>query len=246
MSFDCAAGEMLSPAALPQVLRADASPRDVLSFFERTPYRPDGAIDQRGDFTFFADQQTILSTPGLNCSGFVVAFCRYFLKRNYHLNDVVIDRMADSGFGAEQGEDWDFGYDLILNLTEGMERKVMLPFGQTAAIDGSDGAGLRGFALHDLGAWADVMARMTANHLYLFSMSKPVNFKNYKILHHHVGVIVMDDEKHLWLGHATTKAGVVSMDISNLDQLKLILDSNPDRCSGQRMILIIEVALPHE
>jgi hypothetical protein len=216
---------------------------EVLSFFEGVPYRGDGAINRSGEFTLFADQKARFDSPGLNCSGFTVAASRYFFECDYALNDVMIDRLADSGADAERGQDWDFGYDVILNVTEGMNRKVMLPFGEKAEILGRDGVSLRGFELHDFKAWKSVISEMTEGNAYLFSMSKPVAFKNYTLLHYHVGVIVPDSDGHIWLTHATTKGGVNKVDITSEVQLKRVVDANPDTSLGKRMILIVEAPL---
>lgn len=243
ISMGCAVVNIPTPSGMTDGPEAGAPADKVLSFFESIPYREDGAINRTGDFTLFADQQACFKSSGLNCSGFTVAASRYFFKRNYVLNDVMIDRLADSGPDAENGQDWDFGYDVILNLTEGMPRKVMLPLGKTADIQSSNGMTLRGFDLHDLKAWADVISKMKNGNVYLFSMSKPVSFKNYKMLHYHVGVIVPDGEGHVWLCHATHKAGVNKVDITSTENLKRVVDANPDSNLGKRMILIVEAPL---
>jgi hypothetical protein len=243
VSIGCTGVNIPTPSSMTGGLEAGASAEKVLTFFDSIPYREDGAINKDGDFTLFADQQARFDTPGLNCSGFTVAASRYFFKRDYVLNDVMIDRLADSGPDAELGEDWDFGYDVILNLTEGMDRKIMLPFGKTVDISSSNAMSLRGFDLHDLKAWADVISKMKKGKVYLFSMSKPVSFKNYKVLHYHVGVIVPDGKGHVWLCHATHKSGVNKVDISSTQNLKRVVDANPDSKLGKRMILIVEAPL---
>ncbi|MBI9111872.1 hypothetical protein [Maridesulfovibrio ferrireducens] len=239
----CAVINIPTPAGMSDGPVAGAPADKVLSFFVGVPYRADGAINRSGEFTLFADQNARFDSPGLNCSGFTVASSRYFFERDYVLNDVKIDRLADSGPDAEIGEDWDFGYDVILNLTEGMNRKVMLPFGKSADIASSDGMSLRGFELHDFKAWADVISKMTPGNVYLFSMSKPVSFKNYKLLHYHVGVIVPDKDGHVWLCHATSKGGVNKVDITSIEGLKPVVNANPDSSLGKRMILIVEAPL---
>lgn len=234
------------PPALPPLseLVSDSTPQHILRCFSGTAYRPDGAIDHLGNFTLFADPQARLTTPGLNCSGFVVASCRYLFKRNYHLDAVIHDRLADSAADAALGEDWDFGYDLILNLTEGLPRRVVLPYGQRADIATSNGADLRGFQLHDLRAWRDVMAQMTASHIYLFSMSKPLGTNNSHLVHDHVGLVIPDDHGHLWFAHATRMRGVTVVDIATVAGLKSVVETNPDSAMGKRMILVLEVGLP--
>ena len=219
------------------------APGEVLAFFEGVPYREDGVTDRFGNFTLFAEPEVCFDSAGLNCSGFITAASRYFFDRNYALKDVPVDRLGDSGPDAENGEDWDFGYDLLLNLTEGMERKVLQPYGEKVDIDTSNGRSLRGFSLQDRSAWSDVISKMVSGNVYLFSMSKPVRFKKYSIIHYHVGVIVPDANGAVWLCHATRKSGVTKVDISSLERLDPILRANPDNAGGERMIFIVEVPL---
>lgn len=218
-------------------------PVDVLNYFEGIPYRVDAAINHNGEFTLFAHLDTILEKPGLNCSGFTVAASRYFFGRNYYLSDATFDRLGDSGPDSPYGQDWDFGYDLILNLTEGLQRRAVLPFGETAVIEENNGMSLRGFALSDRAAWADVIKQMKTGHVYLFSMNKPIKFKNYQLLHYHVGVIVPDGKGHVWLCHATRKKGVNKVDLVDSVNLESIINANPDTDLGPRKILIIEAPL---
>ncbi|WP_432735373.1 hypothetical protein [Maridesulfovibrio sp. FT414] len=241
LAAGCARTRIPSPRGMGEAPYPGGSPVDVLAYFEGIPYRGDGAINHHGDFTLFATPEILFSKPGLNCSGFTVAASRYLFRRNLLLNDMTIDRLGDSGKDSPYGQDWDFGYDVVLNVTEGMNRKVMLPFGETAQIEGSNGMTLRGFELHDRDAWRDVISRMRPGMIYLFSMNKPVSFKNYTLLHYHVGLIVPDDKGHVWLCHATTKGGVNKADITDQAALDRIINANPDGSLGPRSILIIEV-----
>ena len=220
-----------------------ADPLSVLGYFEGIPYLDDAVVNRNGEFTFFARPGILPDKPGLNCSGFTVSASRYYFARNFNLADTTLDRLADSGPDSPYGQDWDFGYDLILNVTEGMKRRAVLPFGQTASIKDSNGMTLRGFELSDRAAWADVVKQMTPGHVYLFSMNKPIKYKNYKILHYHVGLIVPDSKGHVWLCHATRKGGVNKVDITKDAKLERIIKANPDSNLGPRKILIIEAPL---
>ncbi len=243
MLVGCAKTNIPDPRGLGPAPRYCADPVDVLSYLEGIPYQGDAAVNRDGEFTFFAQPEIFLKKPGLNCSGFTVAASRYYFNRNYNLADVTLDRLADSGPDSPYGQDWDFGYDLVLNVTEGLKRRAVLPFGETAVIEDNNGMTLRGFELSDRTAWADVLSQMTPGHVYLFSMSKPIKFKNYKVLHYHVGVIVPDESGHIWLCHATRKSGVNKVDISNQANLEPIIKANPDSDLGVRKILIIEAPL---
>ena len=67
------------------------------------PYRDDGAIDSNGNFTTFSRPDTILSTPGLNCSGLVLSASRFLFGKNFALSEAVRDRQGNSGPGARLG-----------------------------------------------------------------------------------------------------------------------------------------------
>jgi hypothetical protein len=243
LACGCANPHIPDPRGLGPAPKNCSRPVDILNYFETIPYRDDAAVSSEGDFTFFAEPGVFLKKPGLNCSGFTVSASRYYFNRNFNLTDTTIDRLADSGPDSPYGEDWDFGYDLILNITEGLPRKVVLPYGQNAVIEDGNGMTLRGFKLSDRTAWADVVKQMTPGHVYLFSMSKNINYKKYRVLHYHVGLILPDGKGHVWLCHATRNSGVNKVDISNPENLEPIIKANPDSGLGPREILIIEAPL---
>lgn len=215
-------------------------PLVVFKKFEGIPYRDDGAIDREGNYTLFANQTATFKTPGLNCSGFTVAASRILLKEDFSLSEVMKDINNDSGPDAVLGQDWDFGYDLLLNLANGRQRKVMMPSGHKVEISPSDGMTLRGFALHDREAWKDIFSQMKTGMIYLFSLSKPVHFKNYKLIHHHVGLLAKGNDGRIYLCHATRKGGVNIIDMSSDAGLDSFLAVRPEKKFGDRMILMVE------
>ena len=136
------------------------------------PYRDDGALDHSGHFTTFAHADRVLDTPGLNCSGLVLSVSRFLFNKNWSLEQAVRDRLGNSGPNAALGQDWDFGWDLVLNLTEGTPRRVIMPDGSNPSLDNADGTTLRGLDLHDEEAWARVLPQMQPGRVYLGSISK--------------------------------------------------------------------------
>lgn len=228
------------PEGMVSVPSCGSTPLEIFRDFSGIPYRNDGAVNQDGQYTLFADRSMRFAEPGLNCSGFTVAASRFILGRNFSLDQVTLDRNGDSGPDAELGEDWDFGFDLIMNLSDGRERKVMLPFGKEADMSSPDGMSLRGFTLHDRAAWDDVLSKMKKDRLYLFSLSKPVNFKNYKMIHHHVGLMAKDGAGKVYLCHATRKGGVNMVEMTADDGIWSFLSVRPEDKLGDRMILIVE------
>ncbi|MEJ2716140.1 MAG: hypothetical protein P8182_03240, partial [Deltaproteobacteria bacterium] len=101
-------------------ISAKNSAKEIADTHLGIPYRDDGVLDSRGRFTTFNRPDEIYSTPGMNCSGLVLSVSRFLLNKNFTLTEASRDRQNNSGPGAAFGKDWDFGLDLILNLTDGV------------------------------------------------------------------------------------------------------------------------------
>jgi hypothetical protein len=172
---------------LPQNLRI--APR-----IERIPYVEDGVLDKRGRWTSFMHPETSLLRPGLNCSGFVVAAARRLLTCDLNLEQITRDRLGDSGEGAPLGKDWDFGWDLLLNLSEGHARRWILPEG-TRPVGPEDGQSLRGFRVQDAEAWARIFPRMKRDRVYLASLRRT---QSGRVRHHHVALLLLDSVGRTW------------------------------------------------
>ncbi len=216
-------------------------PIDIANTHLGIPYRDDGALDDKGHFTTFAHPEEILDSPGLNCSGLVVSVCRYLFNKNWTIAQVLRDPQGNSGPNSALGKDWDFGWDLILNLTEGRRRRVLAPDGSSHAPETIDGLNSRGFDLHDRAAWQAVLAQMQPGRVYLGSISKPTNKPGYKILHYHV-VLILPDSKHgIWLYHATHRSNVHKMDINTPQGLSRFFSQFGGQRGETKKILLLEV-----
>ena len=218
-------------------------PIDIANTHLGIPYREDGALDDKGRFTTFAHPEEILDSPGLNCSGLVVSVCRYLFNKNWSIGQVLRDPQGNSGPNSPLGKDWDFGWDLILNLTEGRPRKVVAPDGSGHAPENIDGLNSRGFDLHDRAAWQAVLAQMQPGHVYLGSISKPTKKPGYKILHYHVVLILPDSKQGIWLYHATHRSNVHRMDINTPQGLSRFFSQFGGQRGETKKILVLE-ALP--
>lgn len=208
------------------------------------PYRADGALDSEGHFTTFAEPTRFFETPGLNCSGLVVSASRFLFDRNWTLEEVTRDRQGNSGPHASMGKDWDFGWDLIMNLTEGRSRKIIMPDGKSYSVENSDGMTLVGFDLNDLHAWRKVMAQMKPGRVYLGSISKPTRKKGYKLLHYHVVLILPDGKGGVWLYHATHRSNVHRMNINSPQGMNRLMSQFRGDRDDSKKILIVEAVLP--
>jgi hypothetical protein len=116
------------------------------------------------------------------------------------------DRQGDSGPAARWGQDWDFGWDLILNLSEGRPRRWLLPDGEQAVTEG-DAAGARGFAVQDAAAWLAIGARMRAGRVYLATFLRPRSGGS-PPLHHHVALLLKNHDGTVGL-YQTLPGGLV-------------------------------------
>ena len=99
------------------------------------PFRVDGAQDEEGRWVTFNRPDKISSAPGFNCSGFTVAAARLLLARPFSLAEATRDRRGDSGPGSPLGPDWDFGLDLIFNLSEGRAVRTLPEFLDSPAVE---------------------------------------------------------------------------------------------------------------
>ncbi len=218
-------------------------PIDIANTHLGIPYRDDGVLDEKGHFTTFTHPEETLDTPGLNCSGLVVSICRYLFNKNWTIKQLLRDPQGNSGVNSPLGKDWDFGWDLILNLTDGRSRRLISPDGSSYSPESIDALDFRGFDLHDRAAWQAVLAQMQPGRVYLGSISKPTKKRGYKILHYHV-VLILADKKHgIWLYHATHRSNVHRMDINTPQGLGKFFAQFGGERGETKKILILE-ALP--
>ncbi len=216
------------------------SPIDIANAHLGIPYRSDGTLDEGGQFTTFDRPDRQFPTPGLNCSGLVLSTCRFLFNKNWTLADATRDRLGDSGDGSKLGKDWDFGWDLILNLTEGTARRVIMPDGKDYSIEKSDGMSLRGFDLHDEAAWQRVLSQMKPGRVYLATVSKPGTREGYKLLHYHVALMLPDDQGGVWVYHSTRLSKAHSMNLKTREGLRRFLWELRRTRNEPKHILIVE------
>jgi len=208
------------------------------------PYREDGALDSNGHFTTFADTGRFFDSPGLNCSGLVVSVSRFLFDKNWTLEEVTRDRQGNSGAGSALGKDWDFGWDLVMNLTEGHSRRVIMPDGKSYPVEKYDGTNLTGFDLNDMQAWRQVVSQMKPGRVYLASISKPTNKRGYRLLHYHVVMMLPDSRGGVWLYHATHRSNVHKMNVNSQQGMNRLMSQFRGDRDNSKKILVVEAALP--
>lgn len=240
-----AAGQAIPPP--PGLFAGDTPPAEpalVLTAFLGLPYREDGAVNEGGEYTQFAARDRRFTTPGLNCSGFVLAASRYLVGRNISLDEAVRDRMNDSGPGAAHGQDWDFGWDLILNISEGLPRRLLLPGGKSLDPKDAD-ASLRGYPIQAASTWRDLPPRLRPGRLYLVSLSMIGRSKGYGLQHYHVGLIHVSPAGEAWFYQTTGRGGGVNRRNLNSPSGRASFKRAFADSGGQKkMMLVLEADLP--
>lgn len=172
-------------------------------------YRPDGVSTPEGRCTLFADEAATFPTPGFNCSGFVLEASRALLGSRTTVAEAKRDRLNDSGPSSVHGEDWDFGWDLVLNITEGRRRVYLNPAGGTADPSLLNGFQAKGFDIHAKGVFDSLLGRVKKDHLYLLSFNRDTKKKGYTLMHYHVGLMFMNAKGQVVMYQTTTEAGKV-------------------------------------
>ncbi len=223
-----------------------ADPADKLAPLLGTSYRDDGVDDPSGRHTRFADQAATFPTPGFNCSGFVTTASRALLLRPLPLDAVARDRKGDSGPGSPGGQDWDFGYDLVLNITEGLSRRILAADG--GALLPADPAGIdarrfRGFPLHDAARWKAVLSRLHPGELVLAALSKE---KGGRLYYYHVGLMLSDEGGRAFFYHATPGRGAHRLELSSPSGMAAFEQEFAEKRFGEKWIFLVAVPLPRQ
>ena len=211
--------------------------------FRGLPYREDGALDEHGRWTNWADPDRKFSSAGLNCSGFVTAASRSIWGRTFSLNTAKNDRLNDSGPEAPMGRDWDFGLDLILNLTEGLSRQLIPnPYEyQNVGSDSWNALDLIGINI-DSAQFPDMLANLQHNKIYYYAISRPDKKFKGGISFYHVGLILTEGT-NIWMYHSTAKAGVYRVNLAGEHGITWFRRHYGASSRGSKHIQLIEVPL---
>ena len=243
-AIDASGDEIMVPDFLWQRGIANKSdPLELADTHLRIAYRDDGTLDEKGYFTTFSRPDIRFDTPGLNCSGLVLSVSRFLFGKNFSLMEATRDRQGNSGEGSALGKDWDFGLDLILNISDGVPRKVIMPDGSDLPLERADGTTLRGFDLHDRDAWRAVLSQMQPGRVYLGSISKSTRKRGYRLLHYHVVIMIPDDKGGVWLYHSTHRSRAHKMNLNTGRGLNRLMAQFRNSGTDDKKILVVEALL---
>lgn len=234
-----------STKRLEACLEAAQAPLAVMECFRGIPYRADGALDHHGRWTSWADQDKEYASAGLNCSGLTTAISRTIWNQSLSLNAAKQDRLNDSGPDAPMGQDWDFGLDLILNLTEGLPRRLIPDPYQDYSIDSRlwNALSLRGIDI-DSDMFAETLAQLQPDRIYYFAISKCDPRFAGGISFYHVGLILKDGP-NIWMYHATARGGVYRVNLAGANGIAWFRHYYGASPRGPRYIQLVEVTLPN-
>ena len=222
------------------------SPQDsILAAFLDMPYRNDGAINEFGEFTLFAKPETRFTSAGLNCSGLVLGASRFLLAKNITIAEAKRDRLQDSGPDSQFGEDWDFGWDLIMNISDGFQRRLLLPGNKSMDPAKSTGLSPRGYDIQSEETWRELPGRLRPGYLYLFSLSMEGRRKGYGLIHYHVGLTHVDKAGQAWFYQTTGKGEKANRrDLKTAKGQASFKRSFANTGKNRKMMLVVEVKLP--
>jgi hypothetical protein len=225
----------------PQVRKArPKTPQNVMPVFLGVPYRADGVINDSGRYATFNAPDAVLNAPGLNCSGLVLAASRIVLERNITLAEAVRDREGDSGPQSEYGHDWDFGFDLIMNISEGWPRALLAP-GGLVAISKVTGKTVPTFDPHAPGFAAEIQAHIRENGFYLVSFSRHKTPESPPQRHYHTGIIVREGSA-VWLYNTTHTSGkVIRRNLATPDGLARFRESFKNAGGSYKRLTVVSV-----
>ena len=231
-------------AGQPAIAASSAEAEALLEPHLNIVYRPDGASSLDGLYTLFADPSAHFDTPGYNCSGFVLAGTRVLLNAAITIEEAKRDRLGDSGFDSPHGEDWDFGWDLLLNLSEGRERAFLLPEGGKTDPATLDGFAATGFDFHASGVFDALLARVQKDHLYLLSFNRATTKKGYSHMHYHVGLMVMGKNNQIYMYQTTTESKrSYRRNMSDPAEKAAFLRAFANTSSGRKHMAVLEVSM---
>lgn len=224
---------------------ASVSMDKTISGFIGMTYRMDGAVGDDGKYTTFSTPNQTFEGPGLNCSGLVLEISRLMLGKKLALGDVTRDRLGDSGPESPYGHDWDWGWDFIMNISDGTSRRIILPGNKTVDTKNTTGHSYQGFAISDDATWTELIPRLTPGHFYLASFNTHGRRTGYDLMHYHVGIIYLDDNGAPWMYQTTSQGGSVNRrNLMTKAGQQSFRNAFKDNKNNKKYLFIIEVDIP--
>ncbi|MDR2367851.1 MAG: hypothetical protein LBF58_07055 [Deltaproteobacteria bacterium] len=210
----------------------------ILKAFLGVPFRVDGVVTDDGRWATWNKQETTLKSPGFNCSGYLLEAVRHLTGRDVTIAQAIRDRDGDSGPDSELGLDWDYGLDILLNLS-GAELAELIPAPQNGKLRTNGSGRPEGLGVDINGpGFPDLIAGLDPGTVYLFAISKPDRRFKGGLSYYHVGVIYADGASNVWLYHDTARAGAHRLNINSPSGVASIRRYFPPVRSSERRIVL--------
>lgn len=224
-----------------------SSATDSIDEYLHIPYRVDGALNQHNLYTTFSTPTITYRSAGLNCSGLTIAIVRRLSQTTLSLSEATHDRLNDSGPNSPRGQDWDFGWDLVTNLSQQSHAYFLGPQGRkpidTNTENRMSALQNRGFDLFDRTAWKRVLKTFRPDHFAVATISRYRRRGHQKrqLEHYHVGVLVPGENGIVWFYHSTRRAHAHRINLTSAKGLRRFLwQFGEGRAHSAKKILIIE------
>ncbi|MDR1677842.1 MAG: hypothetical protein LBS44_05555 [Deltaproteobacteria bacterium] len=210
----------------------------VLQVFMSLPYREDGVVTDDGRWATWNAPDHTLTGPGFNCSGYLLEVIRHLSHRNISLNEANFDRGGDSGPDSEYGLDWDYGLDIILNLSGANFSQLIPPSPDNTHQINSKGRP-EGLGLDINGPdFPAMMQSLEPDNIYLFAISKPDRRFKGGLSYYHVGMLHTDKAGNIWVYQSTKRTGVHRLNLNNPGGIATIRRYFPPIKNAQRRIVL--------
>lgn len=227
------------PAVLAQT-KQRPRPAAVLQTLLGIPYREDGVRNDHQQYATFNAPDTVCASPGLNCSGLALEASRRVLERNIPVKEAARDRLGDSGPDSPSGRDWDFGFDLIMNIAEGTRHEILLPEG-AAMPEELTGKTVPAFSPHAPAFADDLLPRITEDRLYLVSFSKHKTPDAPAHLHYHTGILVREGAAVWYYGATHGSRRVIRLNLASPEGLAAFRRGFRNTGASHKRLTVIEI-----
>jgi len=161
-------------------------------------YVHDAVLDDKGNTVTFNRPDQVLEMSGLNCSGLVVSAARVFFNQNFKVQEVIKDYNQNSGPTAALGHDWDFGWDLLYNLSQNRKRFVFNENLNRINPEKVQVENFRGFKITDKTKWQKLFSQLKKEAVYLVVFNGLNTRKENILQYFHVGFMLKTSEDILF------------------------------------------------
>ncbi|MDR2301497.1 MAG: hypothetical protein LBF38_05595 [Deltaproteobacteria bacterium] len=228
------------PVPLPAGVKAypvGAQAEEILQAFIGIPFRVDGVVNDQGEWATWNRPETVLKGSGFNCSGFLLEAVRHLTGRNVSIAQAIFDRDDDSGPDSELGLDWDYGLDILMNLS-GATLADLIPAPESDKYQTNQAGRPEGLGLDINGPGFPDLIENLPKGLYLFAISKPDRRFKGGLSYYHVGVIHADDLGNVWIYQSTARARTHRLNLNNPAGIAAIRRYFPPIRAAQRRVVL--------